>query len=308
MELRVLRYFLAIARAGSMTKAADYLHVTQPTLSRQIKELEQELGCTLFMRGSHSVSLTLDGMRLKKRAEEMVELLDKTKAEFKQAPEDNIAGDVYIGGGETQGMRLIAKVIANLQQRSPQVRFHLYSGNAADVSERLDKGLLDFGVLIQPTDLSKYDSLPLPMKDVWGVLMPAGCPLAQKKAVTKQDLLTLPLIGSRQAIQKSTSTNEFIKWFGEDFEKLNFVATYNLVFNAAFLVEQGAGYVLTLDKLVQITDNKNLCFRPLSPILESGLDIVWKKNRLFSPPADIFFKTLQKKLDLNRRPIGGYHI
>lgn len=298
MELRVLRYFLAVARVGSMTKAAHFLHVTQPTLSRQIKELEQELGCTLFVRGSHSVSLTHDGLRLKKRAEEMVELLDKTKTEFKQVPE-NIVGDVYIGGGETQGMRLIAGVIAKVQQRYPQVRFHLYSGNAANVTERLDKGLLDFCVLIQPTDLSKYDSLSLPMKDVWGVLMPAGCPLAQKKVVTKKDLLTLPLIGSRQVIQKSTPPNEFIKWFGEDFEKLNFVATYNLVFNAAFLVEQKAGYVLTLDKLVEIRDNKNLCFRPLLPTLESSLDIVWKKNQVFSPSANVFLDTLRKKLNLN---------
>ncbi len=175
MELRVLRYFLAVAREGSITGAANVLNVTQPTLSRQIKELEQELGQQLLIRGSHNVSLTAEGMILRKRAEEIVEMVSKTKAELRSA-EDTIGGDIYIGGGETEGMRLIAETIKELQSQYPQIRCHLYSGNAEDVTERLDKGLLDFGILIQPTDLSKYDFLSLPVKDVWGAIMPKSCP------------------------------------------------------------------------------------------------------------------------------------
>ncbi len=295
MELRVLRYFLAIAREGSITGAANVLNVTQPTLSRQIKELEQELGQQLLIRGSHNVSLTAEGMILRKRAEEIVEMVGKTKAELRSA-EDTISGDIYIGGGETEGMRLIAEVIKELQSQYPQIRCHLYSGNAEDVTERLDKGLLDFGILIQPTDLSKYDFLSLPVKDVWGAIMPKTCPLARKNAVTRQDLVKLPLICSRQVLQQTAVHNEFAAWFGEDFTALNIVATYNLLFNAALLAEQGVGYVLSLDKLIDTRNSTRLCFRPFEPALESGLDIVWKKYQIFSPAARIFLEKLQKKL------------
>ncbi len=295
MELRVLRYFLAVAREGSITGAANVLNVTQPTLSRQIKELEQELGQQLLIRGSHNVSLTAEGMILRKRAEEIVEMVSKTKAELRSA-EDTIGGDIYIGGGETEGMRLIAETIKELQSQYPQIRCHLYSGNAEDVTERLDKGLLDFGILIQPTDLSKYDFLSLPVKDVWGAIMPKSCPLTQKKAVTRQDLVKLPLICSRQVLQQTAIHNEFAAWFGKDFAALNIVATYNLVFNAALLAEQGVGYVLSLDKLIDTRNSARLCFRPFEPALESGLDIVWKKYQIFSPAARIFLEKLQNKL------------
>lgn len=295
MELRVLRYFLAVAHEGSITGAANVLNVTQPTLSRQIKELEQELGQQLLIRGSHNVSLTAEGMILRKRAEEIVEMVSKTKAELRSA-EDTIGGDIYIGGGETEGMRLIAETIKEMQSQYPQIRCHLYSGNAEDVTERLDKGLLDFGILIQPTDLSKYDFLSLPVKDVWGAIMPKNCPLAQKKTVTRQDLVKRPLICSRQVLQQTAIHNEFAAWFGKDFAALNIVATYNLVFNAALLAEQGVGYVLSLDKLIDTRNSARLCFRPFEPALESGLDIVWKKYQIFSPAARIFLEKLQNKL------------
>lgn len=297
MEFRVLRYFLAIARAGSFTNAANSLNITQPTLSRQMKDLEDELGQQLFVRGSHNVSLTADGMILCKRAEEIIDLLNKTKAEFSSA-EKTISGDVYIGGGETHAMKLIAETIRELHKDYPKIRYHLYSGNAADVTERLDKGLLDFGILIQPTDLSKYNHTPFAVKDVWGVVMPKDCKLASKTYVTKQDLSDLPLICSRQVIQTASPQNEFLDWFGKDFENMNIVATYNLVFNAALLAEQQAGYVITIDKLVDTMDN-NVCFRPLYPRLESSLDIVWKKHQIFSPAAKIFLDCLKEKIFLS---------
>ena len=293
MELRVLRYFLAVAREGSITKAAGFLNVTQPTLSRQIKELEEELGQQLFIRGSHSVSLTAEGMMLRKRAEEIMDMVGKTKAEFSSIQE-TIAGDIYIGSGETHGMRLIAEIIKELRTEYPDIRYHLYSGNAENVTERLDKGLLDFGVLIQPTDLAKYHSIALPAKDIWGVIMRKNSPLADKQTIVKEDLRGLPLICSQQAIRKSSAYNQFQRWFGRDFDKLNIIATYNLVFNAALLAEQDIGYVLSLDRLIDAMDN-DVCFRPLNPRLESGLDIVWKKYQVFSPAAKIFLDRLQKK-------------
>lgn len=291
MEFRVLRYFLAVAREGSITKAAASLHVTQPTLSRQIKDLEEEIGQQLLIRGSHDVSLTAEGIILRKRAEEIIDMVAKTKAEFNSGP-NNVTGEVYIGGGETQGMRLIAEVIKELRKKYPEIRYHFYSGNAENISERLDKGLLDFGIFIQPSDLSKYDSVTLPVKDTWGVIMPENCELAQKQFVTRQDLIGKPLICSQQAIRKMMPDNQFRDWFGDDFDKMNIIATYNLVFNAALLAEQGIGYVVTLDKLVDTMKN-DVCFRPLSPILQSGLNIVWKKNQVFSPAAKVFWEVLQ---------------
>ncbi len=295
MEFRVLRYFLAVTREGNISRAAEALHVTQPTLSRQLKDLEDELGQQLFIRGSHNISLTAEGMVFRKRAEEIIDMVRKTKDEFLSI-KDNISGDVYIGGGETSAMRLIAEVINKLRADYPDIHYHLYSGNATDVTERLDKGLLDFGILIQPTDLSKYDSLSFPIKDVWGVIMPQNCALAKKRSVTKQDLAELPLIFSRQAMKQTLAQNDFLDWFEDNLDEMNIIATYNLVFNAALLAEQGVGYVLTLDKLVD--DMKaDVCFRPLSPKLEAGLDIVWKKNQVFSPAARVFLKALRQKFN-----------
>lgn len=293
MEFRVLRYFLAIAREGSITGAANFLNVTQPTLSRQIKELEEELGQQLLIRGNHSVTLTAEGMMLRKRAEEIMDMVSKTKAEFNNL-EETISGDIYIGGGETEAMKLVAEVIKELREEYPLIKYHLYSGNAEDVTERVDKGLLDFGVLIQPTDLAKYDSLDLPAKDLWGLIMKKDHPLAEKKYIEKKDLLNLPLLLSRQAIKRTAAKNEFLDWFGEDFEKLNIVATFNLIYNARILAEQGIGCVLSLDRLVN-TKESDICFRPLFPVLESGLNIVWKKYQVFSPAAKVFLEALKEK-------------
>ncbi|MCM3675243.1 LysR family transcriptional regulator [Peribacillus simplex] len=294
MEFRVLRYFLTVAREGSITGAANFLHVTQPTLSRQLKDLEQELGKKLFIRSSHSIILTDEGMLLRKRAEEIVDMVDKLGVEF-SSMEETISGDVYIGGGETDAMRQIARVVKNLQLRYPNIRYHLYSGNSDDVNERLDKGLLDFGILIQPADLSKYNYLDIPTKDVWGVVMRKDSPLAFKDIIQAVDLLNVPLICSRQAMKQTLSKNEFADWFGGNFDKLNVVTSYNLAYNAATMVEEGIGYAITLDKIVNTSSDSNLCFRPLEPRLESGLNIVWKKHQVFSAAADMFLKELQAK-------------
>ncbi|WHY95400.1 LysR family transcriptional regulator [Peribacillus simplex] len=294
MEFRVLRYFLTVAREGSITAAANVLHVTQPTLSRQIKDLEQELGKKLFIRSSHSIILTDEGMLLRKRAEEIVDMVEKLGVEF-SSMEETISGDVYIGGGETDAMRQIARVVKNLQLSYPNIRYHLYSGNSDDVNERLDKGLLDFGILIQPADLSKYTYVNIPTKDVWGVVMRKDSPLAFKDTIHAVDLLNVPLICSRQAMKQTLSKNEFADWFGGNFDKLNVVTTYNLAYNAAIMVEEGIGYALTLDKIVNTSSDSNLCFRPLEPRLESGLNIVWKKHQVFSAAAELFLKEIQGK-------------
>ena len=296
MEIRVLRYFLAIAREGSITNAADFLHVTQPTLSRKIKDLEDELGHKLFNRQSHSMDLTAEGRILRRRAEEIVAMVDKTEAEF-SAMEGEISGDIYIGGGETKAVKLIAEIAKELQNDYPNIHYHLYSGNAEDDTERLDKGLLDFGILVQPADISKYDYMNIPANDVWGVVMRKDCPLAEKESICKDDLLDLPLICSRQAISQERSRNEFADWFGSNFDKLDIVTTFNLFYNAAIMVDAGIGYAITIDKLANTSEESNLCFRPLAPRLEAGLNIIWKKYPVFSAAAEQFLKRLQNSFE-----------
>lgn len=289
MDIKALRYFLALAREESITAAADYLHLTQPTLSRQLMELEEELGTPLFIRGSRRITLTDEGLRLRKRAEEILELVHKTEAEF-HAPTESMSGDIYIGCGETHVMRLIIKVIKKMQEDHPQIRIHIYSGNANDVTEHLDKGLLDFGVLIEPTQLTKYESLRLPQKDSWGVLMRKDSELAKNESIIPEKLWSLPLIISRQKYV----SNSISKWIKRDYEKLNVVATYNLIFNASLMVEQEMGYALCLDKLVNIAEDSPLCFRLFNPILEVDVNIVWKKYQVFSKAAELFLQRLRE--------------
>ena len=293
MEIRVLRYFLAVAREGNITGAANLLHLTQPTLSRQIKDLEEELGHQLLIRKSHRVVLTQEGVLLRKRAEEILSMVDKTEAEF-ASMENTVTGDVYIGGGETQAIRQVAELIRGIRERHPGIHYHLHSGNAEDVTDRLDKGLLDFGILIQPADITKYDYINLPAKDIWGVVMRKDSPLAGKTVIEKEDLLGLPLICSRQVMAPRQGRNAFADWFGKDYENLDIVTTYNLVYNAAIMVEAGVGYALTLDKLTNTSEDSALWFRPLQPGLESGLNLVWKKYQVFSSAAELFLNTLKE--------------
>jgi len=286
----VLRYFLAVAREQSISGAAELLHITQPTLSRQLMDLEEELGAKLFIRGNRKITLTEKGMLLRKRAAEIIDLVGKTELEF-SAGEQSITGDVYIGGGETDAMGLIARVAKRLQEDYPQIRYHLFSGNADDVTERLDKGLLDFGILIEPADVKKYDFLRLPATDTWGVLMRKDSHLAERDVIRPQDLWNLPLITSRQTLVSS----EFSKWFRKDFGELNIVTTYNLLYNATLMVKEGLGYALCLDKLVNTGDDSELCFRPLNPGMDSRLDIVWKKYQVFSNASQKFLQRLQEE-------------
>lgn len=292
MELRVLHYFLAIAREETISGAAEYLHITQPTLSRQMKELEDELGKQLFVRGNRKISLTEDGMLLRHRAEEIVQLVEKTESEL-MLSDTSLNGDIYIGSGETDGMRMIARVIQKCQNEYPKIKFHLYSGNAQDVSDRIEKGLLDFGIFIEPADISKYDYIKLPVTDVWGILMRKDSPLASKDQITAQDLKDLPLICSQQELVK----NEISGWLNANYEQLNIIATYNLIYNASLLVEESHGYALCLDKLINTSGESQLCFKPLEPRLEVGLTIVWKKYQVFSRPLDYFLKMLRKEFE-----------
>lgn len=289
MDIRVLRYFLAVTREESISGAAESLHMTQPTLSRQLMDLEEELGKKLLIRGNRKITLTEEGLLLRKRTAEILDLVEKTEAEL-TAPDEVVSGDIYIGGGETDAMRLIAKIATELQKSCPDIRYHLFSGNADDVTERLDKGLLDFGILIEPADMKKYDYIRMPAVDTWGLVMPKDCPLASHAAIQPEDILDIPIITSRQTMVG----NELSGWLGKDFEKLNVVATYNLVYNAALLVEEGLGYVLTLDKLVNTSENSSLCFRPLKPKMEAHLNIVWKKYQVFSGAAERFLNRVQE--------------
>ncbi len=291
MDIRVLQYFLAVAREASITKAAESLNMTQPPLSRQLKELEEELGKQLLIRGNRRVTLTEEGMILRKRAEEMVELMEKTKAEVSSSGE-NINGEIYIGGGETEGIRLIAKVAEKIQRKHPGVSYHLFSGNADDVTERLDRGLLDFGILIEPADIKKYDFIKLPTKDRWGLLMRRDHPLAEKSRIQPEDLQGLPLIASRQSL----AHNELSGWLGKQYESLNIVTTYNLLYNASLMVEEKVGCALCLDHIIPEYENSPLCFRPLQPQIEVGLDIVWKKYQVFTKPATLFLNVLQEEI------------
>lgn len=290
MDIRVLQYFLTVAREESITRAAETLRMTQPPLSRQLKDLEDELGKKLLIRGSKKVTLTEDGMLLRKRAEEMIDLMEKTKAELASSDE-NIHGEIYIGGGETDAISLFAQAAGKLQKKHPMVHYHIYSGDAEIVMEKLDKGLIDFGLLVGPMDVSRYDNMRLPISDTWGVLMRKDSPLAKKDVICAGDLWDKPLIVSQQAYAGS----DISAWLGKDLHKLNVVMTYNLIYNAAHFVKAGFGYAITLDHLVNTTGESELCFRPLYPILRAELSIVWKKYQVFSRASKEFLRLLKSE-------------
>ena len=292
MEIRVLQYFLAVAREQNISNAAEILHITQPTLSRQLKDLEDELGKQLFIRGNRKITLTEDGMLFRKRAEEIVELVRKTKNEITNTNDIIISGDIYIGAGETNAINIIANVFNNLNKKYPNIHYHIFSDDGLDVIENLDKGLIDFGILLGEFDKTKYNYITFPVKDIWGILMRNDSSLAKLNSISPKDLIDKPLIISRQV----NNNANILKWFATDIEKLNVVATYNLVYNASILVNSGLGYAVTLDKLINTTGNSNLCFRPLSPKLDLEINIVWKKYQIFSKASEAFLSELQKEL------------
>ncbi len=292
MELRVLRYFLAVAREQSITAAAETLHITQPTLSKQLRELEEELGKKLFTRGNRKITLTEEGMFLRKRAQEIVELADKTEADF-AAGVGSVSGDIFIGSGETGAVRYLGRTLYKMRSIYPGVRFHLFSGNGEDVSDRLDKGLIDFALFVGMTDLKKYDYLKLPYSHRWGLILRRDDPLAAHEAVTPEMLMNVPILCSRQALIQ----NELSGWLGRPFEELNPAGTYNLIYNAAIMVEEGLGCAVCIDKLLDTSGESAVCFRPFEPAIDAELFIAWKKYQFFSAAAGKFLEMLQQELD-----------
>ena len=291
MELRTLHYFLTVAREQSISAAAESLHISQPALSTQLKGMEEELGKQLLIRGtkgSRKVVLTEEGMILRRRAEEILSLVQKAEEEITRSDE-TIVGDVVIGAGETDSVRLLAQAARGLQMQYPDIHYHISSGNAEYVLEYLDKGLIDFGLLFGQVDLQKYEAIPLPVRDSWGVLMRRDAPLAQKETVCPADLWDQPLIISHQR----SDDRRLAQWMQRDLSQLHIVATYNLVFNASLLVDEGLGYALCFDKLIN-TRGSSLCFRPFAPRLESTAYIIWKKYQVFSKAASAFLACLKQ--------------
>ncbi len=290
MELRVLQYFLAVAREQSIVRAAESLHLSQPTLSTQIKAMEEELGKQLLIRGtkgSRKVTLTEEGMILRKRAEEILNLVQKTKQEISLS-DQVIVGDVYIGTGETEAVRFIAKAAKELYKTYPGIHYHIASGNSEFVLEQLEKGLIDFGMVFGPVDHAKYHSIPLPYRDTWGVLMRKDSPLAEKQEIHPEDLWDKPLIISRQYSAEP--------WLKRELSELEIVATYNLLFNASLLVEEGLGYAIGFDKIINTSGHSALCFRPLSPKREEGMHILWKKYQVFPKAPGKFMEKMKELL------------
>jgi DNA-binding transcriptional LysR family regulator len=294
MELRVLEYFLAVAREENMTAAAQVLHVSQPTLSRQMMDLEQELGKTLFVRTNRQTMLTEDGMLFRKRAEEIVSLVERTEYEFKTDSTD-ITGELHIGAAETDVMRVLAEVMTELHQRYPLIKYNIYSANADDVTEKLERGLLDFGLMIEPVNKTKYEYIRLPQYNVMGILMRKDSPLAQKEVITPADLQGVPLLASSR--RQNNFLPEFAAWLGTDAEKLDIVATFNLLYNASLMVESGLGYAVCINNLANTSAESPLCFRPLYPEIRSQLVLVWKKYQLLSKAEQLFLERVREKLE-----------
>ena len=282
MEFRALKYFLIAAKEGSITKAANRLGLTQPNLSRQINMLERDIGKKLFNRSNYKIKLTSEGVLLKKRAE------------FKSG--DNIiAGDIYIGTAETKAIDLIAKIIKDIQKDYPNIIYHIHSGNYGDITEKLDNGLIDFGILIEPADLSLYDYIDIPTNEVWGILARRDSKIAKKKFVEKKDLINLPIILPTTIAKNKSHNNKFLQWFNDDIEKLNIVLTKNLVYSSIFMVKEGIGHSLTIIDI----NTEDICFIPLKPKLKPRINIVWKKNQIFSPASKIFLDKLYNKFEKN---------
>ena len=289
MELRVLKYFLAVAREESITGAAQTLHLSQPTLSRQLKELEEELGKQLMIREPRRILLTEAGMILRKRAEEILSLVEKTEQEI-TIDLGNLSGDVYLGAGETKGVHYLTQAAARVKQKHPDIRFHISSGDTINVIEQLDQGLIDFGLLFGPVDHTKYHVLTLPVQDIWGVLMRKDSPLCRKDSITAADLEDLPLLISRQ----SKDSDAFSAWFQKPMSGLHITATYSLAYNASLMVEDGMGYALCLDGIINTSGDSPLAFRPLSPALKAGMSVLWKKYQIFTKASECYLHALQQ--------------
>lgn len=290
MEIRVLKYFLETAREGSVTRAAAALHISQPSLSKQLKDLELELGKKLFVRSNYSIKLTDEGMLLRKRAEEILEMVEKTTDEFK-ALGNITGGDVRIGCAESHLVSHLAQVIRAFKEDYPGLRYHLYSGGTEQVTERLDRGLLDFAFIVEPPSLSHYNYIEIPGVDTWGVLMRRDHPLAALESVTCDDLSGIDLICSEQSMKA-----DIPRWCGQKADTLRFTGTVNLFYNGSVFVKEGLGCMLTFARLADTSPENGLCFRPLSPVLENKMYVIWKKYQVFTPIAELLVKRLEEAL------------
>ena len=291
MELRVLRYFLAVAQEQNITKAAHQLLVSQPTLSKQLADLEDELGTQLFIRGHRQITLTDEGEYLRARAKEIVQLSDQTAANIKQ--EQVITGTLSIGAGESTGMQRIMSILSGIVQDYPDVKLRLVSGNADEMESALKHGTIDFAVLMANRSLEQYHHIQLPESDHWGLVMRHDDPLARKDAITPSDLVGLPLMISEQGLEE----HRFQNWWGNLANQMDIIGTYTLVFNAQLMVKQGSAYMITFDNLINNSNQSELTFRPLEPAISETTNLIWKKNVVQSKVAKLFTQRLIASLD-----------
>lgn len=295
MEIRVLRYFLTVVREESITKASEVLHITQPTLSRQLSQMEEEVGVKLFERGSRRITLTNEGILLRRRAEEILQLVDKTEKELVKQ-EEQVEGKISIGCGEISSVQLLPELFRTFREKYPRVSFDIFTATADLVKEQMDKGLLDIGLLLEPVDIEKYDFIRLDMKENWVVLMRPDDPLTQKQCVTAKDLSALPLILPRRMSVQS----ELASWFGDYYEELNVVFTSNLSTNAAIMVSNGLAYSLVIEGAIPFWDQSKITYRPLSPVLTATSVLVWKRGQPFGLAATKFIEHIRCLLSMDR--------
>ena len=291
MELRTMRYFLAVAREENMTRAAELLHVTQPTLSKQLKSLEEELGKKLFTRHSFSIQLTEEGILLRKRAEDLVKMADKITSEFLTL-DDVMGGNVYFGLAESYQIRCLAAAIKSFKEFCPDLHYHITSGDTEQVTEKLDKGIIDFAVLAQEPNTAKYHYLTFPQADLWGLVMPKDCALAEKKAICVDDLIGLPLFCSEQGWH-----NDISRWCGNHMDSLHLEGSFRLSYNGSLFVKEGLGYLLTFAHLKNTDSESGLVFRPLTPKLETKIYLIWKKYQIFTPIAERLLEYLKNRFE-----------
>ena len=289
MEIRTLRYFLAVAREENMTRAAEMLHVTQPTLSKAIKTLEDELGKKLFTRHSFSISLTEEGVLLRDRAEDLVTMADKIEKEFLSL-DDITCGDLYFGLAESYQIRYLARELRVLKAQYPGLKYHITSGDTEQVTEKLDKGLLDFAVICDTPNVKKYDSIAFPESDTWGLILPSEDPLTQKDTIRVDDLVGLPLFTSEQGWE-----GDIRRWAGDRFPELHLEGSFRLAYNASMFVRERLGYQLSFRHLVDVSEGSALAFRPLEPRLESKLYLIWNRYQTFTPIAEKFIGQIRRR-------------
>lgn len=289
MELRMLRYFLKVCEIENITKAAAELNTTQPNLSRQLYQLEEELGQTLLIRGKRRITLTEEGKYLRKQARDIINITDHTEHVLRSF-QDNLAGEVFIGAAESMAMKLVGEIIRESRNQYPGIHYHINSGNAQDITDKLDRGLLDFGIIVEPVDFDKYNYLELPVKDTWGILMQKTSPLAEKEFICPEDLLDKPIYASSELL-KAPGIKE---WMGESYLNFNPIMTFNLITNAALMIESGGGYVFSFDGLSYTGKEDPLVFRPLFPRIHACLYLIWRKYETFSNSAEKFLTLITK--------------